>query len=57
MIICSTFPEIWRVTDVIVIFHFEQFFALTAQKIENLKKKNENKGERSEHFSKVYQRS
>ena len=44
MIICSTFPEIWRVTDVIVIFHFEQFFALTAQKNENLKKKMKTKG-------------
>ena len=28
MIICYTVPEIWHVTDVIVIFHFELFLAL-----------------------------
>ena len=28
MIICYTVPEIWRMTDVIVIFHFGIFFAL-----------------------------
>ena len=28
MIICYTVPEIWWVTDVIVVFHFGQFFAL-----------------------------
>ena len=28
MLICYTVPEIWRVTDVIVIFHFGLFFAL-----------------------------
>ena len=28
MIICYFVPEIWHVTDVIVIFHFGQFFAL-----------------------------
>ena len=28
MIKCYTVPEIWRVTDVIVIFHFGLFFAL-----------------------------
>ena len=28
MIICYTVPEIWRVTDVIFIFHFGLFFAL-----------------------------
>ena len=42
MIICYTVPEIGRVTDVIVIFHFGLFFALlpslTAQKIKILKK-------------------
>ena len=32
MIICNTFPEIWHVTDVIVIFHFELFFALLQPK-------------------------
>ena len=29
MIICYIVPEIWHVMDVIVIFHFGQFFALT----------------------------
>ena len=41
MIICNTVPEIWQVTDVIVIFHFGLFFALlplTAQKNQNCKK-------------------
>ena len=28
MIICYTVPKIWRVTDVIVIFHFGLIFAL-----------------------------
>ena len=28
MIICCTVPEIWRVADVIVIFHFVLYFAL-----------------------------
>ena len=28
MLICYTVPEIWCVTDVIVIFHFGLFFAL-----------------------------
>ena len=27
MITCYTVPEIWRVTDVIFIFHFGLFFA------------------------------
>ena len=29
MIICYTVPEIWRVTDVIFIFHFGIFFPFT----------------------------
>ena len=29
MIICYTVPEIWCMTDVIVIFHFELFFTLS----------------------------
>ena len=45
MIICYTVPEIWRVTDVTVIFHFELFFCpftpLTAKKI-NISKKMRN---------------
>ena len=28
MFICYTTPEIWRVTDVVVILHFGLFFAL-----------------------------
>ena len=28
MIICYTVPEIWHVTDVVIIFHFVLFFAL-----------------------------
>ena len=28
MVICYTVPEIWRVTDVICIYHFRLFFAL-----------------------------
>ena len=41
MIICYTVPEIWHVTDVIVIFHFGLFFALSppnSLKNQNLKK-------------------
>ena len=30
MIMCYTVPEIWHVTDVIVIFHFGLFFALSS---------------------------
>ena len=33
MIICFTVPKIRHVRDVIIIFHFGQFFALFAQKI------------------------
>ena len=39
MIIWYTAPEIWRVTDEIVVFHFRLFSApLTCQKNENFKK-------------------
>ena len=41
MIICYTVPEIWHVTDVIVIFHFGLFFALLTPNIpenQNFKK-------------------
>ena len=31
MIICYTVPEIWGMTDVIVIFHFGLFFVLLPQ--------------------------
>ena len=40
MIICYTVPEIWRVTDVIVLFHFGLFFVLyptNSPKNQNLK--------------------
>ena len=37
MIICYTVPEIWHVTDVIVLFHFGLFFVLL-----NNSPKNEN---------------
>ena len=43
MIICYTVPEIWRVTDVIVIFHFGLFFALLQSKKSQFQK-NEKKG-------------
>ena len=44
MIICYTVPELWHVTDVIVIFHFGLFFALLPpytpknQNLEKIKK-------------------
>ena len=41
MIICHTVPEIWCVTDVIVIFHFGLFFVLlhpSSPKNKNFKK-------------------
>ena len=42
MILCSTVPEIWCITDVIVIFHFGLFLTVlyppTAQKIKISKK-------------------
>ena len=38
MIICYTVPEIWHVTDVIVIFHFGLFFALLPPKNQSFKK-------------------
>ena len=59
MIICYTVPEIWHVTDVIVIFHFGLFFALlppNSPKNENFKK-NENHGWICHHFTQVHQKS
>ena len=54
MIICYTVPEIWRVMDVIVIFHFELFFALLPRKSKF--QKNEKKNPlRYYHFTHVYQ--
>ena len=38
MITCYTVPEIWRVTDVIVIFHFVLFFYPNSPKNQNFMK-------------------
>ena len=57
MIICYTVPEIWCVTDVIVIFHFGLFFALLLQQPKNSKFwKNEKNSWRYHHFTYVYQK-
>ena len=48
MIICYTVPEIWHVTDVIVIFHFGLFLALlppNSLKNQNLKKMKKTLGD------------
>ena len=50
MIICFTVPEIWCVTDVIVIFHFGLFFVLlplTARKMKISKKKTKKNEEKN----------
>ena len=47
--ICYTVHEIWHVTDVIVIFHFGLFFALSKLT------KNEKNTWRYHHFTYVYQ--
>ena len=59
MIIRYTAPEIWRVMDVIVIFHFGLFFALSSQQQPKKSKfkKNENNAMRYHHFTEVYQKS
>ena len=47
MIICYTVPEIWHLTDVIVIFHFGLFFVLlppNSPKNKNFKKMRETTG-------------
>ena len=58
MIIGYTVPEIWHVTDVIVIFHFGLYFSLlppNSAKNEDLKKiKNAWK---NHHLTQVYQKS
>ena len=53
MIICYTVLEIWRVTDVIVIFHFGLIFALLPPKRPRKLKilKNEKKPWRYHHFT------
>ena len=45
MIICYTVPDIWRVTDVIVIFHFGLFFAFLQPKKSKLKKNEKKRGD------------
>ena len=58
MIICSTVPEIWHVTHVIVIFllglFFTPFTPFTAQKIKNSKKNEKENFWRYHHFTYVY---
>ena len=43
MIICHIVPEIWRMTDVIVIFHFGLFFALLPPNTQKIKIKKKRK--------------
>ena len=45
MIICFTVPKIRHVRDVIIIFHFGQFFALFAQKNQNFKNMKKTPGD------------
>ena len=56
MIICYTVPEIWHVTDVILIFHIGLFFAplLTSQPKKSKFQKNEKNTWRYHHFTCVY---
>ena len=58
MIICYTVPEIWHVTDVILIFHIGLFFAplLTSQPKKSKFHKNEKNNWRYHHFTCVYQK-
>ena len=58
MIICYTVPEIWHVTDVILIFHIGLFFAplLTSQPKKSKFHKNEKNTCRYHHFTCVYQK-
>ena len=57
MIICYTVPEIWRVTDVIVIFHFALFFAPSPhQQSKKSKLKKKKNACRYHHFTFVYQK-
>ena len=59
MIICYTVPEIWHLTDVIVIFHFGLFFVLlppNSPKNKNFKKNGRNNW-RYHNFTQLYQKS
>ena len=55
MIKCCTAPEIWHVTDIIVIFHFGLFFALLTPKQPKKSKfkQNEKSSWRYNHFTYV----
>ena len=57
IIICFTVPEAWRMTDVIVIFHFGLFFALLPLQQHKKSKflKNEKNTWRYHHFTHIYQ--
>ena len=55
MITCCNVPEIWRVTDVTVTFHFRLFFALLQPKKSKFQK-NEKSTWIYHHFTHVYQK-
>ena len=54
MNICYTVLEIWHMTDVIVVFHFQQFFALLPPQQPKKIKIAEN-ALRYHHFTQLYQ--
>ena len=65
MIKCFTVPEIWRVTDVIVIFHFGLFFPSPSppsppppshNRLNNENFKKRKNTWRYYHFTKLYQK-
>ena len=58
MIICFTVIEIWLMTHLIVVFHFEQFFSLLFPLIPQKKKFQTNKKNawRCHHSTHVYQK-
>ena len=56
MIICYSVPEIWHVTNVIVIFHFGLFFALIQPKKSKFWKKWKKTPWRHHHFTYIYQK-
>ena len=58
MIICYTVPEIWCMTDVVIIFHFGLLSALLPayQPKKSKFKKNDNNACRYYHFTHVHQK-
>ena len=55
---CYTVPEIWCVTDLIVIFHFGLFFAFLLPPAKGPKNENfKTMGKHHYHFKQVYQKS